>query len=167
MGTTCSFTITAESNWYLDADGDGFGDSQLPICSAPEAIGAKRAPLEVDLVRIGGDCDDSNPLINPNELELCNGFDDNCNGLVDEGCTVPSTPPTLPTIPVIPLPPAAPLAPEPANIVIPTPLPQSPPPPVEAVIIVQPNVFRSASSATAVVCYVSVVLFGALFALVM
>jgi hypothetical protein len=38
-------------------------------------------------VRPGGaadDCDDGDPAIHPNALDLCNGSDDNCNGLVDE-----------------------------------------------------------------------------------
>jgi hypothetical protein len=44
----------------VDADGDGFSVQQ-------------------------GDCDDTNPLINPNAAELCNAIDDNCNGDTDEG----------------------------------------------------------------------------------
>ena len=31
-----------------------------------------------------GDCDDSNPLIHPGAVEVCNSIDDNCNGQVDE-----------------------------------------------------------------------------------
>jgi hypothetical protein len=36
-----------------------------------------------------GDCDDSDPSINPSAAEVCdgNGTDNNCNGLVDEGVT--------------------------------------------------------------------------------
>lgn len=32
-----------------------------------------------------GDCDDANPEIKPGSVELCNGVDDNCNGITDEG----------------------------------------------------------------------------------
>jgi len=34
-----------------------------------------------------GDCDDSNPEVYPGRLEDCNGIDDNCNDLADEGFT--------------------------------------------------------------------------------
>lgn len=33
------------------------------------------------------DCDDGDPTVHPDAVELCdNGQDDNCNGLIDEGC---------------------------------------------------------------------------------
>ncbi len=32
----------------------------------------------------GGDCDDSHADVHPGATEVCNGIDDNCNGLVDE-----------------------------------------------------------------------------------
>ncbi len=41
----------------------------------------------------GDDCDDSRPSVHPAQVDVCNGRDDNCNGLVDEelfGC--PTTP---------------------------------------------------------------------------
>ncbi len=35
----------------------------------------------------GGDCDDTDPAVGPNEIEVCdNGVDDDCNGFQDEEC---------------------------------------------------------------------------------
>ena len=30
------------------------------------------------------DCDDGNVAVNPDSAEVCNGLDENCNGVVDE-----------------------------------------------------------------------------------
>ena len=32
------------------------------------------------------DCNDNDPTINPNSLEVCDGLDNNCDGQTDEGC---------------------------------------------------------------------------------
>jgi hypothetical protein len=54
-----------------DVDGDGFWDK---ACEPAASAG-------------GGDCNDSSPAVNPAHPEVCkNGIDDNCNGLIDEGC---------------------------------------------------------------------------------
>jgi hypothetical protein len=62
--------------FYLDADGDSFGESSNSI--------NKCDPVGSYSVVIGGDCDDSNANINPGSLEINNGMDDNCDGNVDE-----------------------------------------------------------------------------------
>jgi len=54
-----------------DSDGDGF-------CGAEVSCSDGTLP---------GDCDDQLKEVNPAAAEACNGFDDNCNGEVDEGIT--------------------------------------------------------------------------------
>jgi hypothetical protein len=61
---------------YADADGDGFGDpgvSQQACDPVDGWVGIEDA----------SDCDDSDPAVNPAAQELCNGIDDDCDGLVD------------------------------------------------------------------------------------
>jgi hypothetical protein len=65
------------TDWYLDADGDGFGDPALFLaaCSAPSGYVAGDDGL---------DCDDDDATVNPEGNESCNGIDDDCDGDVDE-----------------------------------------------------------------------------------
>jgi len=148
---------------FPDVDEDGFGNSQLPFCSPPDTV-SKRSVSEVALVRLGGDCNDNDPLINPNQRELCNGVDDNCNGLIDEGCVSPETPPSTPTLSLVPDAPLAPEASRATIFVIPTPLPQPPSSPETLLIIVQPNI---SSGAAQLVGMLSVALCGVFMAFVM
>ncbi len=62
---------------FRDADGDGHGDPAAPVtgtCIAGD-------------VGIGDDCDDGDPRVGPSGTcaELCNGFDDDRDGMLDEG----------------------------------------------------------------------------------
>ena len=43
------------------------------------------------------DCNDNNPWVHPNAFEYCDGIDNNCNGVIDEGCnnTIEHNPPVV------------------------------------------------------------------------
>jgi hypothetical protein len=61
--------------WYSDTDGDGYGDASSPqvACDAPASTVADDT-----------DCDDTRSDVSPGTPELCNGFDDDCDGEIDE-----------------------------------------------------------------------------------
>lgn len=64
-------------DWYVDADGDGFGQNDNIQCVCIPEDGF------VDVV---GDCDDSNASVSPVAIEICNdGLDNNCDGSAN-GC---------------------------------------------------------------------------------
>ncbi len=66
-------------NYYVDKDGDTYGDKNSPfkcICTSTGSFTAGKS----------GDCDDANASLNPGKTEICNNLDDNCNTVVDEGC---------------------------------------------------------------------------------
>jgi len=65
--------------YYADADGDTYGNaaSSVSTCNGAPA----------GFVAVAGDCDDTNPAVNPGAVEVCNGIDDNCDGSADEGLT--------------------------------------------------------------------------------
>ena len=64
-----------QNTYYADIDGDGYGqiDSTIQACSLPAGF------TEND-----DDCDDSDPAIHPSATEICNGIDDDCDGVTDE-----------------------------------------------------------------------------------
>jgi hypothetical protein len=70
--------------WYKDADNDGYSDGTTDTISCTRPGGYKVAS---ELTAITGDCDDSNGAVNPAATEVCNGIDDDCDTLIDEGVT--------------------------------------------------------------------------------
>lgn len=66
------------SVFYADADNDGYGNAQSSAigCSAPSGY-----------VGDSTDCNDNDSTQNPGVTEQCNGRDDNCNEVIDEGAT--------------------------------------------------------------------------------
>ncbi|MES2642266.1 MAG: MopE-related protein [Myxococcota bacterium] len=66
---------TDATTWYADLDGDGHGDADAATlaCDAP-----------ADAVAEAGDCDDADATAFPGAAELCDGVDDDCDGVVDE-----------------------------------------------------------------------------------
>ena len=77
-GTTDGADATDAQTWYPDADHDTFGDADFPIeaCTPP-----------ADYVRDQTDCDDVEAEVNPRATEVCNGYDDDCDGATDDvGC---------------------------------------------------------------------------------
>jgi hypothetical protein len=63
------------STWYVDSDGDGFGNtgSTTAACSQPSGH-----------VSDDTDCDDSALAIHPAATEVCDGADNDCDGDIDE-----------------------------------------------------------------------------------
>ena len=62
------------SIYYLDADGDGYGNSvdSITTCDSPPA----------NYVLLGEDCDDNNAGISPGAIDIPeNGIDENCDGV--------------------------------------------------------------------------------------
>jgi autotransporter-associated beta strand protein len=83
-------TVVTPQLWYLDADNDGYyTGSPISSCDSP-GLGYKT------FVFGGGDCNDNNSAIHPNG-EICfNNIDDDCDGVLSNGC---ATPPVVITSP--------------------------------------------------------------------
>ncbi len=71
-------TAVDASMWYADADNDSYGDanSMWMACNQPSGYTADWS-----------DCNDADGAISPGAAEACNGYDDNCDGNVDDNTT--------------------------------------------------------------------------------
>ena len=63
-----------ESFWFPDEDKDGYGDMKALVqaCEGP-----------LNYIRLGGDCDDTDAMIRPGVVEVCDGVDNNCDSVID------------------------------------------------------------------------------------
>lgn len=79
-GTIDEGTCVDPTIWYRDVDADGFGNTNVTTMALSQPPG---------YVARGGDCNDSDPEVNPAASELCyNGIDDNCDELIDASCNL-------------------------------------------------------------------------------
>ena len=83
---------------YHDTDGDGYGSNASAILHCADQ------PIASDWTTAGGDCNDApwsegqkgiefngksvgfGYFVHPNAEDLCDHYDENCNGITDEGC---------------------------------------------------------------------------------
>ncbi len=67
----------------LDYDGDGWGGEETVCACHQQSPGL---PAGVPLATNALDCDDLDPEVNPTMPEICDSRDNNCDGLIDDGC---------------------------------------------------------------------------------
>ena len=71
--------LASLTTYYLDNDGDGYGDSSCSIESVSRPSG---------YIGNSKDCNDADSSIYPGATEVWNGIDDDCDGEIDEGVTL-------------------------------------------------------------------------------
>jgi hypothetical protein len=67
-------TAADASVWYVDSDGDGYGDPNTAYSSCTQPIG---------YLLDASDCDDGSSEVHPMATEICDGVDNNCDGSTD------------------------------------------------------------------------------------
>ena len=74
--------LSGADTWYLDHDGDGFGDASVAVdaCDAPSGY-----------VDDASDCDDLSAAAYVGAEEVCDGVDNDCDGTIDDAASDAST----------------------------------------------------------------------------
>ncbi len=67
-------SLSGVSTWYMDLDGDRYGDPSNTQAACNQPTGS---------VTNSADCDDTRANVNPGEPEVCDGLDNDCDGLID------------------------------------------------------------------------------------
>jgi hypothetical protein len=70
---------------FQDLDGDGYGDYDSPM------IWQCGNPVPQGFVIYPGDCNDNFASIHPGAPEICDGLDNDCNGIIDDNFTIVMT----------------------------------------------------------------------------
>ncbi len=81
-GTVDDAAIDAPA-WFIDYDGDGYGSTDYTGEGCDPGTG---------WVQNTDDCDDTDASVSPAGAESCNGYDDNCDGTIDEDTAVDALP---------------------------------------------------------------------------
>jgi len=66
-----------------DSDGAGIGTAITTLCADPSRTAFMGCPSGYS--NVAGDCNDSNAARSPTRTETCNGLDDDCDGIADDG----------------------------------------------------------------------------------
>ncbi|MBA4373003.1 MAG: hypothetical protein C0402_09070 [Thermodesulfovibrio sp.] len=71
--------------WYKDSDADGYSDMSINRTSCLRPSGYK---LASELQSMAKDCNDRDASIYPGAVEICDHKDQDCDGIVDNGCSI-------------------------------------------------------------------------------
>ena len=74
-GDDASVDLSTGVMSYADVDGDGYGDA---------SASAEGCLIEAGYVDNDSDCDDAAVAVNPAAIEVCNGYDDDCDLAIDD-----------------------------------------------------------------------------------
>ena len=72
-----SLDTTSAVDWFLDDDGDEFGDAAISVLACDLS--------DAGYVEDDTDCNDADDAVNPGADEICDSIDNDCDGSVDEG----------------------------------------------------------------------------------